>query len=133
MQQPQHLNQQRFPLYSARSGLVQARHYPFAAALHQRFNQRQRLFIIQRAEHLRDGIARDAALPAGDPRPLLVQALRFLGQPAEEGWQDSPLALLLSQAITRWAPAQIPLHDALKPDEMTTPFLNGSQQAMISR
>ncbi len=73
------------------------------------------------------------ALPAGDPRPLLVQALRFLGQPAEKGWQDSPLALLLSQAITRWAPAQIPLHDALKPDETTTPFLNGSQQAMISR
>ena len=73
------------------------------------------------------------ALPAGDPRPLLVQALRFLGQPVAEGWQDSPLASLLSQAVTRWSPAQIPLHDALKPDEMTTPFLNGSQQAMISR
>lgn len=72
-------------------------------------------------------------LPAGDPRPLLVQALRFLGQPVSEGWQDQSREALLAAAVTGWNSALIPLDNALKPDEMTTPFLNGSQQAMISR
>ncbi|WP_425270662.1 tRNA glutamyl-Q(34) synthetase GluQRS [Pantoea wallisii] len=73
------------------------------------------------------------ALPAGDARPLLVQALRFLGQPVAEGWQDLSPASLLSEAVRHWSPAHIPQNNALKPDEATTPFLNGSQQAMISR
>lgn len=73
------------------------------------------------------------ALPAGDARPLLVQALRFLGQPISEGWQDESLEILLKQAVARWNIRLIPQENALKPDETTTPFSNGSQQAMISR
>ncbi|ADU68051.1 tRNA glutamyl-Q(34) synthetase GluQRS [Pantoea sp. At-9b] len=73
------------------------------------------------------------ALPAGDARPLLVQALNFLGQPVSEGWQDESLESLLKQAVARWNIRLIPLENALKPDETTTPFSNGSQQAMISR
>lgn len=42
------------------------------------------------------------ALPAEDPRPTLVKALLFLGQPVNEGWQDLPLSVLLKQAIARW-------------------------------
>jgi glutamyl-Q tRNA(Asp) synthetase len=73
------------------------------------------------------------ALPAGDARPLLVQALRFLGQPVSSGWQDESLESLLKQAVAQWNIRVIPLQNGLKPDETTSPFLNGSQQAMISR
>ena len=73
------------------------------------------------------------ALPAGDARPLLVQALRFLGQPVSPGWQDESLENLLKQAVTQWNIGLIPHQNGLKPDETTTPFLNDSHQAMISR
>ncbi|WP_336778404.1 tRNA glutamyl-Q(34) synthetase GluQRS [Pantoea sp. USHLN256] len=73
------------------------------------------------------------ALPTGDARPLLVQALRFLGQPVSPGWQDESLENLLKQAVAQWNIRLIPLQNGLKPDETTSPFLNGSQQAMISR
>ncbi|MDY0927365.1 tRNA glutamyl-Q(34) synthetase GluQRS [Enterobacter sp. CFBP8995] len=73
------------------------------------------------------------ALPDGDARPLLVQALRFLGQPVSSGWQDESLESLLKQAVTQWNIRLIPLQNGLKEDETTSPFLNGSQQAMISR
>jgi glutamyl-Q tRNA(Asp) synthetase len=73
------------------------------------------------------------ALPAGDARPLLVQALRFLGQPVSPGWQDESLESLLKLAVAQWNIRVIPLQNGLKPDETTSPFLNGSQQAMISR
>ncbi|MEM6162250.1 tRNA glutamyl-Q(34) synthetase GluQRS [Erwinia sp. P6884] len=55
-------------------------------------------------------------LPGGDPRAVLVQALRFLGQPVSEGWQDLPLAALLAQAIIHWNAATIPHQDALRED-----------------
>lgn len=73
------------------------------------------------------------ALPAGDPRPLLVKALRFLGQPVVESWQDASLEQLLQQAVTQWSIQRIPQQDVRIADEATSPFLNGSQQAMISR
>ncbi|MGP4128753.1 glutamate--tRNA ligase family protein [Pantoea tagorei] len=73
------------------------------------------------------------SLPAGDPRPLLVQALRFLGQPVSAGWQDETQEKLLESALSQWNIALIPRENAPKPAEPTTPFLNDSQQAMISR
>jgi glutamyl-Q tRNA(Asp) synthetase len=73
------------------------------------------------------------ALPDGDARPLLVQALRFLGQPVSPGWQDESLESLLKQAVAQWNIRLIPLQNGLKEDETISPFLNGSQQAMISR
>lgn len=73
------------------------------------------------------------ALPEGDARPLLVQALRFLGQPVDENWQDETQEKLLSHAVSQWNIALIPQDDALQQDAWTSAFSNGSQQAMISR
>lgn len=73
------------------------------------------------------------ALPAGDPRPVLIDALRFLGQRAPEAWRDITTAQLLEQAVAQWDLAKMPRNDALPAIETTTPFSNGSQQAMISR
>lgn len=73
------------------------------------------------------------SLPDGDARPLLVAALRFLGQPVSSGWQDLTQDKLLSDAVTQWNIALMPHENALKPDAETTAFSNRSQQAMISR
>lgn len=73
------------------------------------------------------------ALPDGDPRPVLVAALRFLGQPVEAGWQDESQEKLLSRAVEQWNIGLIPHENALEPAEKTMAFSNGSQQAMISR
>lgn len=48
------------------------------------------------------------ALPEGDPRPVIVNALKFLGQTLPENWQDHTLPLLLRWATTHWTPSQIP-------------------------
>lgn len=54
-------------------------------------------------------------LPQGDPRPTLVQALRFLGQPVSPGWQDLTLADILQQATEKWNIATLPHQDACQP------------------
>jgi len=56
------------------------------------------------------------ALPDGDTRPCLVQALRFLGQPVGEGWKDKTQEKLLSEAVKQWNIALIPHHNALITD-----------------
>ncbi|HGF0770773.1 TPA: tRNA glutamyl-Q(34) synthetase GluQRS [Kluyvera georgiana] len=48
------------------------------------------------------------ALPDGDPRPVLIQALRFLGQPIPAQWQDFSTADLLHHAVTQWSLAAVP-------------------------
>ncbi|WP_439213570.1 tRNA glutamyl-Q(34) synthetase GluQRS [Duffyella gerundensis] len=50
-------------------------------------------------------------LPTGDPRPTLVNALRFLGQTVSTGWQDLSLSQLLEQAIAVWDRCSIPRQD----------------------
>lgn len=47
-------------------------------------------------------------LPEGDPRPALVNALHFLGQPVEQGWRDRPLLALLQRAVIQWDMTKIP-------------------------
>lgn len=49
------------------------------------------------------------ALPAGDPRPLLVAALHFLNQSFIEGWLDLTTDELLSEAAANWALQRVPL------------------------
>lgn len=66
------------------------------------------------------------ALPEGDARPVLVQALRFLGQPEPAGWQDDSLDALLKQAVQQWNLAKIPRNDAAEGNAMTSAFSNGS-------
>ncbi|WP_288491404.1 tRNA glutamyl-Q(34) synthetase GluQRS [uncultured Pantoea sp.] len=56
------------------------------------------------------------ALPEGDTRPSLVQALRFLGQPVAEGWMDKTQEKLLSDAVKQWNIALIPHDNALITD-----------------
>ncbi|QTO53565.1 tRNA glutamyl-Q(34) synthetase GluQRS [Duffyella gerundensis] len=50
-------------------------------------------------------------LPTGDPRPTLVNALRFLGQTVSTSWQDLSLSQLLEQAIVVWDRRSIPRQD----------------------
>ena len=49
------------------------------------------------------------ALDSGDPRPQLIQALRFLRQPLPEGAQDLNLEQLLAHAARHWHLDPIPL------------------------
>ncbi len=62
------------------------------------------------------------ALPAGDPRPVLVAALKFLRQPLPESWQDLDLPLLLSWAVDHWALESIPRQKAIPLDKATSAF-----------
>ncbi|MRT56358.1 tRNA glutamyl-Q(34) synthetase GluQRS [Enterobacteriaceae bacterium RIT693] len=50
------------------------------------------------------------ALPQGDPRPLLVEALRFLNQQVADGWQDLTLEMLLEQAVANWSLNRVPVN-----------------------
>lgn len=59
------------------------------------------------------------ALPEGDPRPVLIQALRFLGQNVPALWQDLTLAQLLAYAVDNWALATVPEKAIVNP-----PFSN---------
>ncbi len=66
MQQGLHLNQQRLPLHAAGGRFVDQRHDAFAVGLHQRLNQRQRLVVIQRAEHLAHRLGSELPVAAGN-------------------------------------------------------------------
>lgn len=59
------------------------------------------------------------ALPTGDPRPVLIQALRFLGQPVPAHWQDVSTAELLRQAVINWSLTHVPETAKINP-----PFSN---------
>ena len=50
------------------------------------------------------------ALPQGDPRPMLVDALRFLNQQVADGWQDLTLERLLEQAVMNWSLNNVPVN-----------------------
>lgn len=54
------------------------------------------------------------ALPIGDPRPVLVEALTFLHQPLPESWQDLALPLLLSWAVEHWQLQNVPRQQAIQ-------------------
>ena len=66
MQQAEHLNQQPFPLNTAGSGRVHQRHHAFAVSGNHRFDKRQRLIVIQRAEHGADRLGGEFAVTAGN-------------------------------------------------------------------
>lgn len=61
-------------------------------------------------------------LPQGDPRPVLLKALQFLGQTLPENWQDLTLDLLLRWAIEHWSPAMMPRQHAKAPSDLTSAF-----------
>lgn len=61
------------------------------------------------------------ALPDGDPRPIIISALQFLGQPVIKGWQDLSLEALLAQALKNWSLAKVP-----KTADMNPRFSNAS-------
>ncbi|CCG88198.1 tRNA glutamyl-Q(34) synthetase GluQRS [Erwinia piriflorinigrans] len=66
------------------------------------------------------------SLPTGDVRPVLVQALHFLGQAITDEWRDMTPATLLQQAIIGWQQAKIPRNNAMLTDTTTSAFSNGS-------
>ena len=48
------------------------------------------------------------ALPDGDPRPVLIDALRFLNQNVTNEWQDLRIDELLKMAIANWTLRAVP-------------------------
>ncbi|WP_230352536.1 tRNA glutamyl-Q(34) synthetase GluQRS [Lelliottia sp. WAP21] len=48
------------------------------------------------------------ALPHGDPRPVLIDALRFLNQNVTNEWQDLRTDELLKMAVTHWTLQKVP-------------------------
>ncbi|SFN16905.1 glutamyl-Q tRNA(Asp) synthetase [Izhakiella capsodis] len=67
-----------------------------------------------------------AALPDGDPRFTLCQALRFLGQAVPEGVEDTTVETLLNTAVAQWDITSIPVNDAQNGLVATTAFSNDS-------
>lgn len=61
------------------------------------------------------------ALPTGDPRPTLIAALHFLGQPVSPQWQDFSTAELLQYAQENWCLSQMSQNAKINP-----PFSNAS-------
>lgn len=64
------------------------------------------------------------ALPAGDPRPVLIKALHVLGQPIPDIWQDLSHKQLLDWAITHWQPKKIPVENSFLNTDALSPFSN---------
>lgn len=54
-------------------------------------------------------------IPLDDPRPVLVNALNFLGQPCPEAWQDLTTEQLLARAVAHWSMASVPRITAATP------------------
>ena len=50
------------------------------------------------------------ALPSGDPRPVIIAALRFLNQVVEDNWADLSLEKLLSNAVDNWSLLRVPMN-----------------------
>lgn len=48
------------------------------------------------------------ALPQGDPRPVLIDALRFLGQDIAIPWQALSVEELLQTAVQNWVLTTVP-------------------------
>lgn len=59
------------------------------------------------------------ALPTSDPRPVLIEALRFLGQAIPAQWQDLTTAQLLQNAVLHWSLTAVPETAKINP-----PFSN---------
>ncbi|MTH45157.1 tRNA glutamyl-Q(34) synthetase GluQRS [Intestinirhabdus alba] len=53
------------------------------------------------------------ALPSGDPRPVLAEALRFLGQRCPDDWREISLEALLRQAVDNWTLTAVPRSGAV--------------------
>lgn len=61
------------------------------------------------------------ALPQGDPRPVIVAALRFLGQHSDIPWQEMRVDQILTFAIENWSLTAVPESAIVNP-----PFSNAS-------
>ncbi|QDX29144.1 tRNA glutamyl-Q(34) synthetase GluQRS [Dickeya poaceiphila] len=65
------------------------------------------------------------ALPDGDPRIVLAQALAFLRQPLPTHWRDLDRDALLAWAISHWSLTTVPVESALISPEITSAFSKG--------
>ncbi|ULR30119.1 tRNA glutamyl-Q(34) synthetase GluQRS [Dickeya fangzhongdai] len=65
------------------------------------------------------------ALPDGDPRAVLAQALAFLRQPLPAHWRDLDRDALLAWAVAHWSLATVPVEAALTSPEITSAFSKG--------
>ncbi|MEI7253279.1 tRNA glutamyl-Q(34) synthetase GluQRS [Dickeya dadantii] len=65
------------------------------------------------------------ALPDGDPRAVLAQALAFLRQPLPAYWQDLDRDALLAWAVAHWSLVTVPVEAARTSPEITSAFSKG--------
>lgn len=63
-------------------------------------------------------------IPLGDPRPLLLQALRFLGQMPDAALRDLSTEALLAHAIRDWQAEKVPLQVTQPATIPSAPFSN---------
>ena len=50
------------------------------------------------------------ALSSNDPRPVIIEALRFLNQVVEDNWADLSLEKLLLNAVDNWSLLRVPVN-----------------------
>lgn len=62
------------------------------------------------------------ALPSGDPRPIIINALHFLNQRVTKEWQDLSLDDLLARAVAHWRPEDIPVDIPTNPAFSNAPL-----------
>ncbi|WHP80937.1 tRNA glutamyl-Q(34) synthetase GluQRS [Edwardsiella anguillarum] len=63
-------------------------------------------------------------IPLGDPRPLLLQALTFLGQMPDAALRDLSTEALLTQAVAHWRLEKVPLQVTQPTTIPSAPFSN---------
>ena len=63
-------------------------------------------------------------IPLDDPRPLLLQALAFLGQPHPVALRDVSTEALLAHAVAAWCLENVPLNATMPTTIPSAPFSN---------
>ena len=66
-------------------------------------------------------------LPEGDTLPVLVEALRFLGQTVHPAWRDLSQSAFLAEAVARWQPSRLPQQSAVPGTLNNSAFLKASR------
>ena len=97
MQQAEHLDQQRFPFNATGGGIVDEGHYPLTVGGDHRFDKRQRLIVIQRAEHGANRVSGKLTVTAGNC--LVSQAQRITQAAVRRAGQQLQGARLVNDLL----------------------------------
>ena len=95
--QAEHRDQQRFPFNATGGGIVDEGHYPLTVGGNHRFDKRQRLIVIQRAEHGADRVSGKLTVTAGNC--LVSQAQRITQAAVRRAGQQLQGARLVNDLL----------------------------------